>query len=138
MRLRPHHLLCTQGYSGKGYSEAFVEHMTDIVDKLRGKEPVKIELVFGTDDLCKVCPHKLGENRCQTQDKVLYFDRKVVELFKLEEGQYIYQDLIEEIDSKMTEEMIDEICGACSWYPISACKKNVCKHIIGNRAEGEE
>ena len=25
--LRPHHLLCTQGYSGHGYSEAFVEHM---------------------------------------------------------------------------------------------------------------
>ena len=27
--LRPHHLLCTQGYSGHGYSEAFVEHMND-------------------------------------------------------------------------------------------------------------
>ena len=33
--LRPHHLLCTQGYSGHGYSEAFVEHMNDIVHQLR-------------------------------------------------------------------------------------------------------
>ena len=28
--LRPHHLLCTQGYSGHGYSEAFVEHMNPL------------------------------------------------------------------------------------------------------------
>ena len=33
--LRPHHLLCTQGYSGHGYSEAFVEHMNDVVHQLR-------------------------------------------------------------------------------------------------------
>ncbi|MDD7224175.1 MAG: DUF1284 domain-containing protein, partial [Lachnospiraceae bacterium] len=30
--LRPHHLLCTQGYSGKGYSDDFVENMDKIVD----------------------------------------------------------------------------------------------------------
>ena len=27
IHLRPHHLLCTQGYSGKGYDENFVAHM---------------------------------------------------------------------------------------------------------------
>ncbi|MFR5373228.1 MAG: hypothetical protein ACLTGJ_07070 [Faecalibacterium prausnitzii] len=33
--LRPHHLLCTQGYSGKGYDNDFVAHMTDVVHQLR-------------------------------------------------------------------------------------------------------
>ena len=34
IKLRPHHLLCTQGYSGKGYSEEFVEHMNEVVAML--------------------------------------------------------------------------------------------------------
>ena len=40
--LRPHHLLCTQGYSGHGYSEAFVEHMNDVVHQLREVPGTKI------------------------------------------------------------------------------------------------
>lgn len=126
MKLRPHHLLCTQGYSGKGYSSEFVKSMNKVVSQLRGKEPVEIEIVFGTDDLCKACPHKVRENYCETQDKVDYFDSKVVEYFRLQEGKYIYQDLIKYIDSHMTETMMDDICSICSWYPISSCKKNVC------------
>ena len=62
MKLRPHHLLCTQGYSGKGYSSEFVKSMNKVVSQLRGKEPVEIEIVFGTDDLCKSCPHKVRDN----------------------------------------------------------------------------
>ena len=35
--LRPHHLLCTQGYSGKGYDNDFVAHMTDVVHQQIGR-----------------------------------------------------------------------------------------------------
>lgn len=126
MKLRPHHLLCTQGYSGKGYSPEFVKCMDQVVSQLRGKEPVEIEIVFGTDDLCRACPHKVGENCCESQDKVGHFDSKVVEYFNLQEKKYIYQDLVKYIDSQMTENMMDSICSICSWYPISSCKKNVC------------
>mgnify|MGYP002131808715 CR=1 FL=1 len=47
--LRPHHLLCTQGYSGHGYSEAFVEHMNDVVHQLREVPGTKIQLTFSTE-----------------------------------------------------------------------------------------
>lgn len=97
MRLRPHHLLCTQGYSGKGYSEGFVAHMDQGVEKLRGNKPVEIELVFDTDVLCTACPHKLGENLCDTNEKVKGFDHKLVSYFNLKEGKYIYQDLIKRL-----------------------------------------
>mgnify|MGYP004512586115 FL=1 len=125
--LRPHHLLCTQGYSGKGYSEGFVSHMNEVVDELRNRPGTKITLIFSTDTLCSCCPHKEGEDLCDTQEKVKRFDQKVVDYFGLEEKEYSYQELIREIDAKMTEEMLADICEGCGWFPISACRKNICK-----------
>ena len=45
IKLRPHHLLCTQGYSGKGYSREFVENMTEIVKSIKN-EKVQVQLIF--------------------------------------------------------------------------------------------
>ena len=67
--LRPHHLLCTQGYSGHGYSEAFVEHMNDVVHQLREVPGTKIQLTFSTDTLCSCCPNKLGTDLCRHAGK---------------------------------------------------------------------
>ena len=68
--LRPHHLLCTQGYSGKGYDNDFVAHMTDVVHQLRDVPGTTIHLTFSTDTLCSCCPNKLGTDLCDTQEKV--------------------------------------------------------------------
>ena len=124
--LRPHHLLCTQGYSGKGYSAGFVSHMDAVVDRLRHQPGTKIRLTFSTDALCAQCPHKKGEDLCATQEKVKGFDRKTVEAFGLEEKEYVYQDLIRQIDARMTPELLAHICEGCSWSPVSACRKNIC------------
>ena len=96
--LRPHHLLCTQGYSGKGYDNDFVAHMTDVVHQLRDVPGTTIHLTFSTDTLCSCCPNKLGTDLCDTQEKVKRYDAKTVEYFGLEEKDYVYQDLIREID----------------------------------------
>jgi len=125
MKLRPHHLLCTQGYAGKGYSDEFVENMTAITNLLRSGEDVEVELVFSTDDICAKCPLMLGENLCEDNKKVNRLDKKVVEYFGLEEKNYIYQDIVRKINAKMTEQMMDDICSECSWYTVSACKKRI-------------
>lgn len=125
IKLRPHHLLCTQGYSGKGYSTEFVENMNEVVEKLRTKEATEVTIVFSTDDLCAHCPNQKGTDLCSTQEKVKTFDQKTAEYFGIEEKTYIYQELIKEIDDKMTEERMDDICEGCSWYRISSCKKNI-------------
>ena len=126
IHLRPHHLLCTQGYSGKGYDETFVAHMNEVVHELRNVPGTKIMLTFSTDTLCSCCPHKEGEDLCDTQEKVKRFDRKTIEYFGLEEKEYVYEDLVREIDEKMTVEMLADICRDCEWFPISACRKNIC------------
>ncbi len=125
--LRPHHLLCTQGYSGKGYDNDFVAHMTDVVHQLRDVPGTTIHLTFSTDTLCSCCPNKLGEDLCDTQEKVKRYDAKTVEYFGLEEKEYVYQDLIRAIDAKATPEILADICRDCCWFPISACCKNICE-----------
>lgn len=134
MDLRPHHLLCTQGYSGKGYSEAFVENMNQLTAELRSGKPVKVRLTFSTDDLCGKCPNMLGTDLCSTNDKVKRFDRKVVEYFQLEEKEYVYQDLVEKIRKEITPQMLADICDGCSWYPVSACREK----ILGEKMKMEE
>ncbi len=133
MDLRPHHLLCTQGYSGKGYSDKFVENMNRVTEKLRGDEPVTIHLKFSTDELCSSCPNMLGTDMCSTNEKVKRFDRKAAEYFHLEEKDYIYQELVQKIKEEITPDMLSDICQGCSWYPVSACREK----ILGKKSKAE-
>lgn len=125
IKLRPHHLLCTQGYSGKGYSKEFVKNMDEVVRKLRTEEEEEVTITFSTDDICAHCPSIEGIDLCSTQEKVKTFDEKVIDYFKIEEKTYIYKEIIQEIDNKMTSKIMDDICEGCKWYSISLCKENI-------------
>lgn len=123
--LRPHHLLCTQGYSGNGYNEDFVQNMTNITNSMRTDRNLKVNIVFSTDDICTYCSRKLGEGLCKDDNKVLVFDKGVIDFLGLSEKVYNYQDLIHIIHEKMTSEKMKEICGNCEWHQMSACEKNI-------------
>jgi len=125
MKLRPHHLLCTQGYSGRGYNSDFVENMTAITTHLRNNANAVVEIVFSTDDICSKCPRMIDNDLCESDDKVKRLDKKVITYFGIKEKNYIYQDIIREINAEMTSSMMDDICSDCEWYPISACRKNI-------------
>ncbi|HWP51981.1 MAG TPA: DUF1284 domain-containing protein [Clostridia bacterium] len=125
MRLRPHHLLCTQGYSGKGYNSDFVRNMTAITTCLRKEINITVDIVFSTDDICEKCPKKMGVDLCQDNGKVKSFDSKIIHYFCLEEKNYVYQELIQKINVQMTESILADICASCDWYPISACKRTI-------------
>ena len=88
IKLRPHHLLCTQGYSGKGYSREFVENMTEIVKSIKN-EKVQVQLIFSEDDICSKYPN-LSENNICKSDTVNIIDNKVIKYFELEEKIYEY------------------------------------------------
>ena len=120
-KLRPHHLLCTQGYRGKGYSKEFVENMTEIVRTIKN-EKVQVQLIFSEDDICSKCPN-LSENNICKSNTVNMIDNKVIKYFELEEKVYEYESLIRYIKSHITRKIMDDICGNCEWYSISKCKK---------------
>jgi len=125
LKLRPHHLLCTQGYSGRGYNSDFVDNMTAVTTHLRNDANAVVEIVFSTDDICSKCPRMLGIDLCESNDKVKRFDDKVIAYFGIEEKSYIYQDIIREINAKMTSTIMNDICTECEWYPISACRRTI-------------
>lgn len=135
IKLRPHHLLCTQGYSGMGYDEKFTLNMTLITNRMRTEPNLKVQIVFSTDDICKFCPRKRGEGICADDEKVLVFDKGTADLLNLEEKIYDYQELISMIHEKMTHEKMKEICGTCEWYQMSTCEKNILsgKYLLGNK-----
>jgi hypothetical protein len=122
MKLRPHHLLCTQGYSGKGYSTDFVENMTAITTHLRGNASATVEITFCADDICKKCPRFIEGYFCANAKLM---DKKVADYFGIEEKTYVYQEIIREINGKMTSAIMDDICGKCEWYPVSSCRKRI-------------
>jgi len=121
VKLRPHHLLCTQGYNGLGYDDAFVENMTAITTFLRGGGAA--DIVFSTDDICQKCPRMISRDLCESNDKVKRLDKKVADYFGIEEKKYIYPNIVREINAKMTCDIMDDICGECEWYPI--CKERM-------------
>ena len=75
---RPHHFLCSLGFQGKGYSDAFTANMSGIViDRLRapGGDDTVIEVTGATDDICAPCP-KRRDTLCTEQDKIAALDRR--------------------------------------------------------------
>jgi hypothetical protein len=96
--------------------------MTEITERLKNEENINIQIVFSTDDICAECPNMKGVNQCVENDKVCTFDGKVREYFGIEEKIYKYREIIKFIDSRMTNQIMDDICGPCNWYPVSRCK----------------
>ncbi len=49
MILRPHHLLCTQSYEGRGYSAEFIKNMDKNIEILKNKTRYWwiVSLLFG-------------------------------------------------------------------------------------------
>lgn len=125
--LRPHHLLCTVAWIGKGYDEAFTAHMDKIVHRLRTEERTPVRLIFCTDELCSACPHMQGPDLCSTNEKVKALDQRTAACFHLEPQTYIYQELIRGIRRAATPELIDQICGDCSWYSVTNCRELILK-----------
>lgn len=123
MKLRPHHLICTLGYEGKGYSDSFVRHMNKITECLRTEDELSIEVVNSTDDICARCPHMLDIDYCEKNEAVKSHDEKVSQALCLEERKYTYQELLSIIRIKVTPEILSQLCGDCMWLPLTSCRQ---------------
>lgn len=122
MNLRPHHLLCIQKFTGHGYDEAFTEHMTDVVSKLKNDPLTEITVTKGCDDLCEMCPNNIN-NSCTTLQKVDFMDSAVTGVCKIKYGEkapwnYLAKNACERIFE--TDEF-NKICSDCEWFTL--CNK---------------
>ncbi|MCF0237834.1 MAG: DUF1284 domain-containing protein [Sphaerochaetaceae bacterium] len=106
-------------WEGKGYSEEYTNLVDNLLPKIK-EELIPITITFKADTLCKACPH-LVEGKCDSQDKVLVFDKKVTELCDLKDGQRVtWNEMFDLVTTKIMNEqgLFKSICSNCSWADI--------------------
>ena len=118
INLRPHHLLCTRAFKGKGYSPVFIENMQRVINCL--KAGCDISLGKGLDDICAPCPERIG-NRCRSEAKVTGFDEAVLSQLGLERKTYMYTEIDHVLTARLTEFVYDCICQGCEWKQTGIC-----------------
>ncbi len=122
--LRVHHILCTSNYEGKGYSDAFCDNMSAVVDRLRSNPDEKLHLVAQPDMICRNCPNKTTDHTCAHDgNKIVAKDQRIAERLGLVvDGSYTYRTLCKITREQMTPELFTELCGVCSWHAQGLCK----------------
>ena len=136
LEFRPHHFMCTLGFEGKGYSEAFVKNYQAIADSLRLNPPeggkTQIRVARNVDSICGPCPHRRGEV-CETETKIQKLDQAHAKILDLKPGDVLsWDDAQDRIASRMTLEAFDQACGPCSWKAMGVCETAL-KKVIAER-----
>ena len=117
IRIRPHHLLCIQGFQGYGYTSEFVSHMKKFISFLKSNLNYNLQIVLESDELCSRCPHNV-DGRCVkgAQDEIDKVDRLVVEMANLD-LKFIYTDFdaFSTVNKNLNYDHVISICSKCSW-----------------------
>lgn len=119
MKLRPHHILCIQKFTGHGYNKDFTLHMSAIVSKLTDNPKVQITITHGCDDICERCPNNINK-LCTSLDKVAMMDVSVLDTCNLNYGETIsWIELANKARKYIFEaNKFNEICDECEWIEL--------------------
>lgn len=130
VRYRPHHILCSIGFRGKGYSDAFTANMSAIVDgRLRAQygDDVMIEIVGATDDICTPCPKRRGA-LCETQDKINTLDARHAHALGLFVGTCLsWAEAKQRVIKRVPSGSLGQICAGCQWLEHGMCEDALAK-----------
>ncbi|WP_255576344.1 MULTISPECIES: DUF1284 domain-containing protein [Jannaschia] len=125
IRLRPHHVLCSIGFEGKGYSGPFIANMGHIVDgRLRapGGEDIPILITSDADAICAPCPKRRGLG-CEAGDRIAVLDGRHAAQLGLVPGETLsWGDCLDRVRARVTPQDLDRICAGCSWLDQGMCK----------------
>ena len=123
---RPHHFLCSLGFQGKGYSDAFTANMSGIVvDRLRapGGDDTVIEVTGATDDICAPCP-KRRDTLCTEQDKIAALDRRHARALGLFVGSTLtWGEAKRRIIKRVPPGSLETLCAGCQWLELGLCEQ---------------
>lgn len=130
--IRAHHLLCIQGFQGRGYSPEFIKNMREIKKFLQMNPSTPIKVSCEVDAICKYCPHKIDAS-CkkfpEAEKKIKKMDLKSLKYLGLKEKNvYNYSHIQKLITEKLSFKDLKKICGFCRW--IKYCKLHQCNELI--------
>lgn len=117
VRLRPHHYLCIQFFTGHGYDESFTAHMEAVISDL--KDDSDIIVTEGCDEICSQCPNMTG-GRCDDYDRVSYLDTQVMDQTGIDYGKKLrWKDVVSAVNDRILKTaMFETICSECRWYEL--------------------
>lgn len=120
IKFRPHHILCSQFFIGNGYSEKFVENMTEILNSLN-KQNIKIKFVQHCDDICSCCP-KNENGKCINEEHILSIDKSCMMEYNFKtDDEFLWNDIKSKVINKiLSENKLPCVCDNCQW--LSVCK----------------
>lgn len=122
INIRAHHINCLFFYIGKGYSNEFIEKMDFVRNEFINDSRKKFMLVNKCDEICDVCPNKLTDNTCETNDHVLELDKKTIEEYKLNINKiYDFKYIKDNIYLNFDDTKFINICKECTWYKEGVC-----------------
>lgn len=128
VRLRPHHLLCSLGFRGKGRADRFTANMAAIVTgRLRAPDGGRtvIEIAPASDDICTPCARRRG-TRCTEQVRIAALDARHAARLGLVPGDRLsWAAALRRIRQRVNPDDLDLLCRGCGWLPLGLCKAAV-------------
>ena len=118
IRLRPHHFMCMHGFQGRGYSDHFIHHLSDIIGRLDDDPDQSVEIVHTLDDICMYCPHAKADGFCDYDAKVSVYDKKARDFFMIHEGCMPFRDIKRTVYDHLSEDALKSICEDCQWLDL--------------------
>jgi hypothetical protein len=114
-KLRGHHIICLNFFTGEGYSQEFIENIHYV---LQNNE---MEVIEGADDVCKKCPY-LEDGRCiineHSDEDIRLQDREALRLLGLKPGMVLKWDAVSIRMHPILAEWKKKFCSDCSYRRI--------------------
>lgn len=124
VRYRPHHFLCSLGFEGRGYSDAFTANMAAIVmGRLRAAQgdDTVITVTATADSICAPCPRRDGSG-CLDQGRIDALDTAHARALGIMDGQTLtWGQAKARIQARVMPGDLARICAGCSWHPAGMC-----------------
>ena len=128
IKLRPHHAVCAQFFEGKGYSDQFAAHMSNVLAALKNTGAV-VMITSECDCICAECPNQIN-GVCTSDEKVKEIDRRAVNKMDLDFGDSIrWSELCGlAVQTIIQPELLPDVCGDCEWIGLCAGKEKSYDH----------
>ncbi len=122
--LRPHHLLCVQGFRGLGYSPQFVATMQRVVHTLQDNA-VLVGVEVRADVICQSCPYLTDSHIC-SRGTPADRDQAVLSVLKVRpEVEKPWGEWLNLIAICLNPECFRTLCSDCEWYQLGYCMEEI-------------
>ncbi len=123
IKLRGHHLICLNFFSGEGFSDEFINNLKYIRKRLNEGETINTG--HRADDICNMCEY-LKNGKCLYNEnadiEIQNMDKTAIALLKIEHATNLEWKKINSGLSSIFDNWYKWYCIYCEWLKI--CRKN--------------